>query len=1089
VVDVPHNTWGSENDNVPQTGRTWIQLLGSVGLQVGGGDVRASAMGGTDIVGGTANGAAPNGATVNGGTNGAAVNGSAANGAAAVNDTVVGGRAVDGFGVGFGRPQRSLAFAALAVDAGRLIPVETLLDRIWGSDPPRAALRTTQTHLAAVRGLLRDAGVTDITVVWRQGGYLLATDPDHVDLHRFRRLSAQAREAGSGPDQVALWRAAIALWNGEPLLGLPGSWASRTRERWWQEYRDATLSWADAELCLGRANVVIDPLTDLIDRYPLMEALPTMLMRALYAVGRRADAIDCYTAARIRLDDELGEAPGPELTEVYRVILRRQPAPLVVASTTVAAAGAAARSTGTPGGAASAPQGASGMAASDLASASSGTPAPDSGASDTLAPAAGSSATPALDTGSSGPAAQVPGAPSKPARPRTVPSQLPADVRGFLGRTEQLARLDAIAAGIDPAGATVVISAVAGTAGVGKTALALHWAHRIRHRFPDGQLYVNLRGFDQLGEVASPQSVIRRFLDALGVPARQIPADPDAQVSLYRAQLADRAMLVVLDNARDAEQVRPLLPHAAGCLVLVTSRNSLAGLVAAEGAVALPLDPLTLDEAHALLTLRLGPARVEAEPAAVDELVTRCARLPLALTIVASRASTEPRLPLAALVRYLRDDGRALDALSTGEPVTDLRAVFSWSYRALSPEAARLFRLLGLPTGPDISASAAASLSGATLSQARALLAELTTAHLLVEDPPGRYAFHDLLRAYARRVVHDIDSPDEQSAAIRRMLDHYLHTAYAAESSQDVARAPIVLPPLSPGASADQIGDHQQALAWFTAEHTVLLAAVEYAATFGYEVHAWQLALTMETFLYRRGLWQDHGAVCEIALTVAMRLADPVAQIRAHLSLSTALMNFGNFDEAEFHLGQALCLTVQVGDRREQGRTHYRLGILYQLRGNLEQALVHHRQSLDLCVAVGDLRGQAAALNSVGWQYDLLGEYQQALTLCQQALIMFQELGKLDGLAYTWHSVGYAHLHLGDLGQALPCYQQALALFRELGHRTQEAKMLAELGPIYRDTGDIPAARAVLHEALVIFDQLEHPDAENVRSELRHLDS
>jgi transcriptional regulator with XRE-family HTH domain len=334
----------------------------------------------------------------------------------------------------------------------------------------------------------------------------------------------------------------------------------------------------------------------------------------------------------------------------------------------------------------------------------------------------------------------------EPAPGRPVPAQLPADVAGFTGRTGYLGQLDALLGIAVRPPATVVI---AGTAGVGKTALAVHWAHQVRHRFPDGQLYVNLRGFDHTATPTDPGAVVRRFLDALYVPAHLVPADPDAQAALYRTLLADRRMLVLLDNARDSEQVRPLLPGASGCLVLITSRSELTGLIAAEGARALPVDLLTSDEAHELFARRVGADRFVAEPRAFAEIVAHCARLPLALAIAAARATAHPHLPLAALAADLCDSHDRLDALTTDDTGTGIRAVFSWSYRTLSLDAARLFRLLGLHPGPEVTARSAASLTRSPPAQVRPLLAELARAHLLTEHAPGRYAFHDLLGDYA----------------------------------------------------------------------------------------------------------------------------------------------------------------------------------------------------------------------------------------------------------------------------------------------------------------------------------------------------
>ena len=355
-----------------------------------------------------------------------------------------------------------------------------------------------------------------------------------------------------------------------------------------------------------------------------------------------------------------------------------------------------------------------------------------------------------------------------------VPAQLPPAVAVLTGRAAELASLDAIvpraAVGLDAQNATAVIAVITGTAGVGKTALAVHWAHRASEQFPDGQLYVNLRGFDPCRPTVEPGEALRGILDAFTVPQERIPASPDAQAGLYRSLLAGKRVLVVLDNARDAAQVRPLLPGSPGCLALVTSRDHLIALAAADGAFLLGLDRLTGSGARDLLASRLGSARIAAEPEAADEIIERCARLPLALTIVAARAAAKPGFPLAAIATELRQATAILDPFHGGDESTDIRAVFSWSYRALGPGAARLFRLLGLHPGPDMTVDAAASLAGIAADQTRALLAELTRGHLLSEHRPGRYAFHGLLRAYAREQAHAHDDDSARSDAVARVL-------------------------------------------------------------------------------------------------------------------------------------------------------------------------------------------------------------------------------------------------------------------------------------------------------------------------------
>ena len=527
-----------------------------------------------------------------------------------------------------GSAQRQLVLAALAVDAGRAVPMETLIDRVWGERPPAQVRAAVYTRISHLRGVLAGA---DCQLALTPGGYLLRIDPDRVDLVRFRGLVAGAhRHDRSDPDRLGLLEQALGLWRGEPLAGLSGDWVEQVRRGWELERLDAALDWGRAALRTGQPAQVIPGLRQLTDRHPHSEPLAVLLVRALAGEGRVAEAAEVCQAVSRRLVADLGVQPGHQLRSVQQALLGGRPLPQLAP------------------------------------------PAP----------------------------AVVP-----PAAPAVVPAQLPGDIPAFAGRSEHLARLDALLSTATAAAPTaVVITAVSGTAGVGKTALAVHWAHQIAGRFPDGQLYVNLRGFHPTGQVVDPAAAVRGFLDALGVPAQRIPADPDAQTGLYRSLLAGRRVLVMLDNARDADHARPLLPGAPTTLAVVTSRDALTDLTA-DGAHPLPLDLLTGTEARELLERRLGSTRVAAEPAAVDQIITACARLPLALALVAARAASHPSFRLAALAGELATSSQSVP--ESRDVIGQVRAVFSWSYRALGPDAARLFRLLGLHPGPDTSAPAA----------------------------------------------------------------------------------------------------------------------------------------------------------------------------------------------------------------------------------------------------------------------------------------------------------------------------------------------------------------------------------------------
>jgi tetratricopeptide (TPR) repeat protein len=667
--------------------------------------------------------------------------------------------------------------------------------------------------------------------------------------------------------------------------------------------------------------------------------------------------------------------------------------------------------------------------------------------------------------------------------PDVVPAQLPADVSGFTGRTDELKQLDAVLA-CGQQTAAPVVSVVSGTAGVGKTSLAIHWAHRVRQRFPDGQLYVNLRGFDPGGQSMEPADAVRGFLDALAVPAQRIPSDPDAQAGLYRSRLAGRRMLIVLDNARDADQIRPLLPSWPGCFVLVTSRHQLAGLVATEGAQPVPLDMLTTMEARDLVAWRLGPDRTAAEPEALDDIVTRCGRLPLALAVVAARAAAHPGFPLGALAGELTSASGSLDALTTAEPATDPRSVFSWSYRQLSTEAARLFRLLGLHPGPEFSATASASLAACPVRRARVLLRELAEASLLGEPAPGRYAVHDLLHAYATELVHAHEPEAARRDAIHRLLDHYLGTAGEAAVLLHPHRDPIALTPALAGAIAAEVCDHAQALSWFTVEYPVLVAMIDQAARAGFDTHVWQLAWSLTDFVDKRGLWRDWSEIQHAALAAARRSADLPGQAHAHRGLAGAYVRLDLTDEAREHLGSALRIFGELGDHAGQATIHRGLSWLSEREGDYTDALRQAQRALDLFRTAGHRAGESRALNAVGWCHALLEDYGQALELLHQAIPLLQELGDVQSQALTWDSLGYAHHHLGHHRQAVTCYQHALDLHREAGHRYYEADTLTHLGDSHAAAGNPAGARRAWRTALSILDGLGHPDAEQVRQKL-----
>jgi tetratricopeptide (TPR) repeat protein/transcriptional regulator with XRE-family HTH domain len=670
-----------------------------------------------------------------------------------------------------------------------------------------------------------------------------------------------------------------------------------------------------------------------------------------------------------------------------------------------------------------------------------------------------------------------------------VPRQLPHALAGFVGREAEMTTLTGLLDRCDGSPGTVVISAIGGTAGVGKTALAVQWAHQVADRFPDGQLYINLRGFGPSRSQMDPAEVIRAFLDALGVSADAVPAQADAQVGLYRSLLAGRRILIVLDNARDARQLRTLLPGNSGCLALITSRNRLTSLAVSDGAHQMMLDVLSRAEACALLTSRLGAERSSREPAAIDELTEVSARLPLALSIAAARATVSAAHPLDGLVSQLRGVRDRLDGLDAGEPTASVRAAFSWSYWQLSSPAKRLFRFLGLHPGPDVTACAAASLAGLAVERARSLLEELSRACLLSEHVPGRYAFHDLLRIYAAEQAHAQLGQADRQAGLQRVYDHYLHAGFAAAMLLNPSRSPIALPPAQALTVPETMTTSAQATAWFEAEYQVLRNVIALAGDGESEAssdrHAWQIPWTLVNFSDRRGRWDELAAFQCTALAAAGRLADPAGQARAHLNIGATCIRMLRYDDALAHLNSSLSLFAEIGDQVPQGHSLLAMAEVFAKRGKARQVLDSAERALALFRAVDDEVGQAFALNAVGLGHLELGHSQDALTCCEEALEMHRTRDNHYGQAESWQYLGQARMQLSQHRAAVDCYQHALGFVRELGDRYNQALVLEHLGDAYQASGDMHDAARAWQRCLVILEDLHHRDAQRIQAKLQ----
>jgi DNA-binding SARP family transcriptional activator/Tfp pilus assembly protein PilF len=668
------------------------------------------------------------------------------------------------------------------------------------------------------------------------------------------------------------------------------------------------------------------------------------------------------------------------------------------------------------------------------------------------------------------PAVRLPAAP--PPAAEVVPAQLPATVDGFVGRAAQLDRLDAfLAAALAGDGMpTLVIAAIEGTAGVGKTSLAVHWAHRVRDRFPDGQLYLNLRGYATSPPV-HPAQALAQFLRALGVPDERVPLDLDEAAANYRTLLADRRMLVVLDNAASPEQVRPLLPGSPRCVVLVTSRDRLGGLVVSDGARLLDLDVLNAEEALALLAQILGESRAGQQPQAAAELARLCGCLPLALRIAAANLVGRPRVSVAQYVAELHEGNRLAGLEVDGDESLAVRAAFDLSYAALKPVERNMFRLLGLVPGPDLDTLAAASLAGTDPQQARRTLLRLVDRHLLTESAPGRFTLHDLLRHYARSLADAEDGQTGIAAAIHRLSEFFLDATSAAADLLylETVRLPAPPAPARPR-SAAPFADHTQALAWLDTERANLVALVHATAAHGPRPAAWQLADNLRGYFHLRRHLDDYLAVAGSAVRAAQGQPAPLAS--AHLSFGAAHNAQGHTGPAIAHFTTALTLAEQAGWPEGQAAALNNLGMVHSQTGRHRQAAPRFTQAAEVFARAGRLIGQAICLDNLGIVRRELGELEPAAALHQEAIRLHRQTGFPLAHATALTNLAAVYHDLGRLDEARRHYSEALALHRQTGNRDRQAICLYGMAELHCSTGRHEESVGPARQALTLAQEI-----------------
>ncbi|MGD0062335.1 MAG: BTAD domain-containing putative transcriptional regulator [Streptosporangiaceae bacterium] len=948
---------------------------------------------------------------------------------------------------GIGAPKWRSVLAALLINSGQIVSADALIDEVWGDAPPAKAANLISIYVLRLRRLLGDADGS--LLVTRAPGYQLRVAAADTDVLLFEAMVRDGRKLfGSGDPQGAARQLtdALALWHGRPLADIPATPLVEAEAERLTELRLGALELRiTAELACGGHDQVVPDIRRLLADHPLREGLWLQLMRALDAAGRHAEALEAYGQARTAISGQLGVDPGAELRQLYADLLAKDQTDL-------------------------------------RGTISAGTVAPRS-----RKPASGKSRAAAVpDTGLRDTAA----AGTRPARGSRsfaqTPAQLPADVTDFTGRGQQVEHLCNLlaGAGTDSGTGAVRIAVVAGAGGLGKTSLAVHAAHLVRREFPGGQLYVDLLGATPTP--LSPGDVLARFLRDLGVDGRQIPVDEDERAGRYRTTLAGRRMLVVLDNARDAAQVRPLLPGAASSAVLVTTRSRMPDLASTK---LVDLNVLDDDEALTLFIKAVGDDRAAAEPEATAELLDACAGLPLAIRICAARLATRSGWSIQAMATRLRDEHRRLDELSVGDLA--VRASFQVSFASLlttaGPDAiapADAFRLLGLWQGASISAAAAAALFGTPEYLAANALETLVDAHLLESTGPDRYKFHDLLRVYAsERAAADLSGPGRE-AAMGRLLGWYMRTADAAAQVILPQRYQVPLEADRAGQPALSFPTTDDALAWYDSERVNVVAATKQAAASGLHDIAWRLPAPLISMFNRRGNWADCITTHRIALESARQAGNRRGEAWVLNNLGQAL-GFAHMSEGIELLERSLDIRREIGDRLGEAQAANNLSDAYVMFGRTDASLDMLRRTLELNREVGYRYGEGLVLNNIGEAFLELGRPVEAIDYLLQSRRVFAEIASPHGGGYALHNLGRAHLALGQDAEALECLDQALVIHTDAGDRHRQAFTLRYLGLAQANNGLVAEANGSWQQAAAIFDDLgDSVQAAEIRAKL-----
>jgi DNA-binding SARP family transcriptional activator len=909
---------------------------------------------------------------------------------------------------GIGAPKWRALLGALLLNPGQAVSTDRLIAELWGDEPPDRAANLVSVYVLRLRRVLGDPEGRVLTT--RAPGYQLLLRPGDLDADGFEALAEQGRRALADGDPRAAAEAlaeALGLWRGRALADMPASALVTAEADRLEESRLTALELRiEADMACGLHTQLVPELRRLLSDQPLRERLWGLLIRALDGAGRHAEALAAYGQAREVISDELGVDPGPELQRLYQALLT-----------------------------------------ADSATPAAGRERAAAGAQQAPVPLAREPA----DAGSR---RQGPGSPS-----RRAPAQLPADVADFTGRGADLEQLRAaVSEAKHRENPAVAIAVVAGAPGLGKTTLAIHAAHALRRDFPDGQLYVSLHGGSE--QPMPTDDVLARFLRDLGVDATRVPADAEERAAMYRTRLAERRMLITLDDARDAAQVRPLLPGTGSSAVIVTSRRRLPDLV---GSKLIDLEVLGDAEAADLFARIIGPERAKAEPDAVREVLSVCAGLPLAIRIAGARLAARRGWSVRTLAARLADQQRRIDELAAGD--LGVRACFQVSFDALprgvggdGVDPAHAFRLLGVWPGSSIGLQAAAALIGEPEAGIADALEVLVDAHLLESPAPDRYRLHDLLHAYAVERAQAEEPRQVIDEAVGRVLDWYLRAADAAASVVLPHAERVPLAPAVPGTEPMNLGTAEQALGWYELERANLVAATREAAARGLHDVAWKLPVSAMNFFMLHGYRADWMATHLIALASARSLADRKGEAWVLNNLGV-LYGEQHADDAAGYFEQALAIYRAIGDQRGQAQAANNLAFSYRFLERYEEAVAALLDALELQRQVGRRYGEGLALCNLGEAYLELGRHAEAIARSQEALAVVREVGSTRMEGYALYNLGRANLDLGQSAEAASLLGQALTIHRAVGDRTGEAQDLRYIGIAHARAGRVAEAR------------------------------